>query len=123
MISWGLTSKKRLIIEQWKYLSSFLIKYTNSKTFFLLVSWPRYIKKIRALHANKAHGCGNILIRKRKICDESVVNPLSIIYQKCLSADTFYDIWKKQTLLLSIKMATNKLLITTDECIFSACMR
>ena len=123
MISWGLTSKKRLIIEQWKYLSSFLIKYTNSKTFFLLVSWPRYIEKIRALHANKAHGCDNILIRKRKICDESVVNPLSIIYQNCLSADTFYDIWKKQTLFLSIKKTTNKLLITTDECIFSAFMR
>ena len=123
MISWGLTSKKSLTIEQWKYLCSFLIKYTNSKTFFLLVSWPRYIKKIRALHANKAHGCDNILIRKRKICDESVVNPLSIIYQNCLSADTFYDIWKKQTLFLSIKKTTNKLLITTDECIFSAFMR
>ena len=30
-------------IEQWKYLTSFIIKYTNSRTFFLSIQWSRYI--------------------------------------------------------------------------------
>ena len=37
------------------------------------------LKIIRALHANKAHGCDDILIRMIKIYDQSIVKPLSII--------------------------------------------
>ena len=34
---------------------------------------------IRALHVNKAHGYDDILIHMIKICDQSIIKPLSII--------------------------------------------
>ena len=37
------------------------------------------LKIIGALHANKAYGCDDILIRMIKIYDQSIVKPLSII--------------------------------------------
>ena len=50
------------------------------------------LKIIRALNVNKAHGCADISIRRIKICDQSIVKPLSIIYQRCLNTDTFPNI-------------------------------
>ena len=57
------------------------------------------LKIIRALHVNKAHGCDDISIRMIKICDQSIVKPLSIIYQNCLNTGTFPDIWKKSNIV------------------------
>ena len=57
------------------------------------------LKIIRALHVNKAYGCDDISIRLIKICDQSVVKPLSIIYQNCLNTGTFPDIWKKSNIV------------------------
>ena len=50
------------------------------------------LKMIRALHVNKAYGCDDISIGMIKICDQSIVKPLSFIYQNCLNTDTFPDI-------------------------------
>ena len=38
------------------------------------------LKIIRALHVNKALGCDDISICMVKICDQSIIKPLSIIY-------------------------------------------
>ena len=57
------------------------------------------LKIIRALHVNKAHGCDDISIRMIKICDQSIVKPLSIIYQNCLNTGTFPDIWEKSNIV------------------------
>ena len=57
------------------------------------------LKIIRALHVNKAHGCDDISIRMIKICDQSIVKPLSIIYRNCLNTGIFPDIWKKSNIV------------------------
>ena len=50
---------------------------------------------IRSLDPNKAHGCDNLSISMIKICDAAIVNPLCLIYKRCLSVRTFPQIWKK----------------------------
>ena len=57
------------------------------------------MKIIRALHVSKAHGCDDVSIRMIRICDQSIVKPLSIIYQNCLNTGTFPDIWKKSNIV------------------------
>ena len=72
---------------------------------------------IRALHVNKAYGCDDISIRLIKICDQSVVKPLSIIYQNCLNTGTFPDIWKKSN-IVPVHKKGDKSSITTDQYLF-----
>ena len=57
------------------------------------------LKIIRALHVNKTRGCDDISIRMIKICDQSIIKPLSIIYHNCLNTGTFPDIWKKSNIV------------------------
>ena len=75
------------------------------------------LKIIRALHVNKAHGCDDISIRMIKICDQSIVKPLPIIYQSCLNKGTFPDLWKKSN-IVSVHKKGDKLSITTDQYLF-----
>ena len=54
---------------------------------------------MRLLHVNKVHGCDDISIHMIKIFDQSIVKPLSIIYQNCLNTGTFPGIWKKSNIV------------------------
>ena len=56
-------------------------------------------KIIRASHVNNAHGCDDTSICMIKICDQSIIKPLSIIYHNCLNTGTFPDIWKKSNIV------------------------
>ena len=47
------------------------------------------------MDANKAHGHDNISIRMIKICDESICEPLMIIFKKSLCEGKFPCEWKK----------------------------
>ena len=49
------------------------------------------LKIIRALDINKAHGYDNILTRLIKICDSSIVKPLSTISRNSLNSGVFLD--------------------------------
>ena len=53
------------------------------------------LKIIRNLDISKAHGFDNISIRMVKLCHDSLVKPLSIIFQKCINSTVFPDSWKK----------------------------
>ena len=57
------------------------------------------LKIIRAIHVNKAHGCDDISICMIKICDQSIVKPLCIIYQNCLNTGFFPATWKKSNIV------------------------
>ena len=46
-------------------------------------------KIIHSLNINKAHGYDDISIRLQKICDPSIVRPLSIIFKNCLQSGSF----------------------------------
>ena len=54
---------------------------------------------IRSSDPNKAYGCENLSISMIKICNAAVVNPLCLIYKKCLSVGTFSQIWEKANVL------------------------
>ena len=71
---------------------NFLHSVSNTPTVelsFLQFHDQDILKVIRALHVNKAHGCDDISIRIMKICDQSLLKPLSIVYQNCLNTGTF----------------------------------
>ena len=57
------------------------------------------LKIIRDLDISKAHGFDDISIRMVKLCDDSPVKPLSIIFQKCIHSGVFPDSWKKSNIV------------------------
>ena len=73
---------------------------------FLTQARPRYldfnegeiVKIIRALNINKAHGHNGISIRMIKVCDESLLKPLLILFKNSLKLSYYPDIWKKSNI-------------------------
>ena len=56
-------------------------------------------KIIKSLNANKVHGHDDISIRMIKLCDQSIVKPLSIIFKNCIEDGIFPDTWKKSNII------------------------
>ena len=56
-------------------------------------------KLIRALDTTKAHGCDEISISMIKICDTSIVEPLCLIFEKCLETGIYPSLWKKANII------------------------
>ena len=54
---------------------------------------------IRSLDINKSHGFDQISIRMLKICDSSIVKPLSIIFKTSLKSGVFPFLWKKANII------------------------
>ena len=54
---------------------------------------------MRALDSLKAHGCDNISIAMIKICDITIVEPLCMIFDKCLTTGQYPSIWKKANII------------------------
>ena len=52
-------------------------------------------KIIKTLDINKAHGHDEVSIRMLKLCDKSIVKPLSIIFNNSKRKNTFPNLWKK----------------------------
>ena len=49
-------------------------------------------KMIKCLSINKVQGHDNISIRMIKICEKTIVKPLSIIYKNCIDTGIFPDL-------------------------------
>ena len=66
---------------------------TQSRLYSIDVSLEEISKIKRALDVNKVHGHDDISIRMMKICDNSLVRPLSLLFKK--SFDNFYfpELW------------------------------
>ena len=50
---------------------------------------------IQGLNSNKAHGWDDISSKMIKICDESIVDPLYIIFKNCVERGIFPSKWKR----------------------------
>ena len=50
---------------------------------------------VKTLDPNKAHGCDNVSIKMIKICGQSFVLPLKIIFKHSFKGK-FAEIWKRQ---------------------------
>ena len=56
-----------------------------------------------------------------KICDSTLVKPLSLIFQNCLNCSTFPDIWKNSNIRpVHTQKKKNNLLTITD--VFNYCL-
>ena len=59
----------------------------------------KVLSLIRSLDSKKAHGCDDLSIAMLKIRDLAVVEPLSLIYEKCLESDKYPSLWKIANIL------------------------
>ena len=67
-------------------------------------------KVILNLDSSKAHGHDMISIRMLKIWGEFIINPLLIIYKKCLEKSCFRNEWKKANVVPVHKKSYRQLL-------------
>ena len=75
----------------------------------LLIDREKVLRIIRALDSKKAHGCDDISISMIKMCDTSIVEPLCLIFEKCLETGVYPSIWKKLMLYLCTKRTADKI--------------
>ena len=54
---------------------------------------------IHSLDSKKAKECDDLSIAMLKICDLAIVEPLSLIYEKCLESGKYPSLWKKANVL------------------------
>ena len=52
-------------------------------------------KILKTLDINKVHGHNEVSIRMLKLCDKSIVEPLSVIIKNYKVKKTFPNLWKK----------------------------
>ena len=57
------------------------------------------LKIIRSLNINKTHGHDGILVRMIKISNESLVQPLSLIFRGCIDTNVYPGTWKKSNII------------------------
>ena len=57
------------------------------------------MKIIKSLNVNKAHGHDDVSIGMIKLCGQSIVKPLLIIFKNCIDNGIFPDIWKKSNII------------------------
>ena len=75
---------------------------------FLSMKW--YSEVIRAVTTNKVHGYDDISIRMITLCEQSIVIPLSPIFDICIRSSIFPDIWKKWNIIPVCKEGHRQLL-------------
>ena len=71
-------------------------RVTNASLSSTLFNDQDILEIIHSLNINKTHGYDDISIRLLRICDSSVVRPLSIIFKNCLQSESFSNNWKKE---------------------------
>ena len=54
---------------------------------------------IRALNINKVHDHDDISIRMIKICDKSLLKPLTVLFVNSIKSSCYPDIWKKSNII------------------------
>ena len=59
----------------------------------------KVLRLIRSLDTKKAHGCDDISSSMIKMCDESIVEPLCLIFEKCLDSGVYPPQWKKANII------------------------
>ena len=68
---------------------------TASQLQEFIISDDKVLEIIRNLIPNKVHGCDGISVRMIKLCDESLITPLRLIFENCLRRGIFPETWKR----------------------------
>ena len=82
---------------------------TQAKLRILNFNEEEILKIIRALNINKAHGHDDISIRMIKICDVSLLKPLTILFENSAKSSCYPDIWKKSNIIPAHKKNDKRL--------------
>ena len=72
---------------------------TQSRLSSLDFNEDEIIKIIRALNIHKAHGHDDISIRMIKICDKSLLKPLTILFQNSTKSSCYPLTWKRSNII------------------------
>ena len=72
---------------------------TKSRLSLLDINEDEILKIIRALNIHKAHGHDDISIRMIKICDKSLLKPLTILFQNSMKSSCYPFIWKRSNII------------------------
>ena len=67
---------------------------TESKLTTIIFSNDDILSMIRAMNPNKSHGFDNISIRMIQLCGESIITPLTIIFNSIVDTGVYPDGWK-----------------------------
>ena len=65
----------------------------------LIIDREKVLQLIRSLNSNKAHGWDGISAHMIKLCDSSIVEPLCLIFEKCIETGKYPSIWKKANIV------------------------
>ena len=75
----------------------------------LIIDREKVLQLIRSLNSNKAHGWDGISAHMIKLCDSSIVEPLCLIFEKCIETGKYPSIWKRPILSLFIKRIVDRI--------------
>ena len=92
-------SKKCIPLANGRKLPENQVYSTISRTNSVPFSDNLVIKIIRNLNVNKVHGHDDIPIRTIKMCHESLVRPLSMIFQHSLNSYIYPSTWSKANVI------------------------
>ena len=103
-------AKQCTLVENSSKLPTNSFKRTNNLLSTISFTKDDIAKIIKNLNPNKAHGFDMISIRMIKICGESILKPLELIFKSCLENGKFPNEWKKAN-VVPVHKRNNKQLI------------
>ena len=77
----------------------FLVFNTGARFSSITCEVNDILKIIRNFNISKAHGFDDILIKMVKLCDDSLVKPVSIIFQNCTISGVVPVSWEKSNIV------------------------
>ena len=100
-------AKQYTLVQNSRKVLSNSFKRTNNLLSTISFTKDDIAKIIKNLNPNKAHGFGMISIRMIKICGESILKLLELIFKSCLENGKFSKEWKKANVVPVLNEMTN----------------
>ena len=88
-------AKQCTLVEDTSKLPADFLKRTKNFLSTILFTKDDIAKIIKNLNPNKAHGFDMISIRMLKICGDSILKPLELIFKSCIESGKFPIKWRK----------------------------
>ena len=80
---------------------------TQSRLNFIDINENEVLNIIRALNIHKAHGYDDISIIMMKMCDKSLLKPLTLLLENSIKSSCYPDIWKRSNIIAVHKRMIN----------------
>ena len=100
-------AKQCTLVENTSKLSIDSFKRTNNLLLTTSFTKDNIAKITKNLNPNKAHGFDIISTHMLKICSDSILKPLELIFKSCIESGKFPIKWKKANVVPVHKKITN----------------